>query len=110
MNGPELTVLGLVIVALITGGFGYLGIRATNKANATNVAATNAIKGREVDLTTLKDSVADLVRRLAAVEDDLEHEKDQRRMSNAYARTLAQVLRKHGMPVPPPPADLDIDL
>jgi ribosomal protein L29 len=40
---------------------------------------------------------------------ELEHEQEQRRLSNGYARTLASVLRAHDMPVPEPPAGLDID-
>jgi hypothetical protein len=47
--------------------------------------------------------------RVAGLVRDLNHEQQQRRMSNAYARTLAQVLRDHDMPVPAPPEGLDLN-
>lgn len=53
--------------------------------------------------------LADVVARMDRIEKALRHEQEQRRLSNAYARTLAEVLREHHMPVPPPPDGLDLD-
>ena len=65
---------------------------------------------------TLNDQFARLAIRQAAVEaqvlalqEALAHEREQRRMSNGYARTLAQVLRQNNIVVPMPPPDLDMD-
>lgn len=51
----------------------------------------------------------ELKKKVSAIEASLRHEQEQRRLSNQYARTLADVLRQHNMPVPQPPDGLDLD-
>ncbi len=102
------TVAGSVVVALITGLFVWLGRQADAKATREVAAAQRRLEERKVDVQVFRDSLTELRNRLDEVDEALRHERDQRRMSNGYARTLADVLRNNGMPVPPPPDGLDL--
>lgn len=101
--------------AIVSGLVGLAIWYFSNRANQRAIAAAGLIESRrlntedkKVDLSVLQASIADLTGRLGRVEDELVHERSQRKMSNAYARTLAQVLRDHQMQVPPPPVELDL--
>lgn len=104
MSGALLTLFGVIIVALS-------GLAGTVAASVISKRATDRVQNTEdkkVDLSVLQASIVDLTGRLGRVENDLEHERSQRKLSNAYARTLAQVLREHQMEVPAPPPELDL--
>lgn len=101
--------------AIVSGVIGIMLWYLSNRANRRAIAAANIISTRQVDtedkkvdLSVLQASITDLTGRLGRVENDLDHERSQRKLSNAYARTLAQVLRDNDIPVPEQPAELDL--
>lgn len=96
--------VAIIVIAVITQRNNRRGQDATNVLEGKRVE----LDGKKVDLSVLMESVEDLRRRLADVETQLGREKDQRRLSNGYARTLAQVLREHDMAVPPQPEGLEL--
>ncbi len=104
-----ITLIAAVIVGVPTLWVGL----ATVRQNRQGAKTTAALEDGKLDLARFeafeKRSDAALARqdaRIVDLEDALEHEKSQRRLSNSYARVLAQVLRDHQMPVPQPPAGL----
>ena len=120
------TVRGTQAVILVLGSLGSIGVFLTGVAaylkyrpERTKITvetadvnvriagdlrddAVEAWRGARAELDELKRKVRD-------IETSLRHEQEQRRLSNKYARTLAQVLRDHNMPVPPPPDGLDLE-
>lgn len=104
LSGPVLTFFGVLVVAAS-------GLAGTVAASLISKRASDRAQNTEdkkVDLSVLQASVTDLTGRLGRVEEELAHERSQRKLSNAYARTLASVLRDHQMEVPPPPPELDL--
>lgn len=107
-NDP--TVRSAVVSGVVAFAIWFASDRASKRAKAATDALENRRidnEGRVVDLSVLTQSVETLQGRLDDVEEDLKHEKEQRKLANTYARTLAQVLRDEGLTVPPPPAGLD---
>lgn len=101
--------------ALVSGVIGLAIWYFSNRANQRALTAAGLIESRrlntedkKVDLSVLQASITDLTGRLGRVEEELAHERSQRKLSNAYARTLASVLRENRMAVPPPPVELDL--
>jgi len=125
----QLTILFTALAALITTVVGsYWAWRKWGpERRSVEVTTANSVDEIVVKFATqasanvtLHAEVADLRNQLGSLRremqtkidglyNDLAHERGQRRMSNAYARTLAEVLRDHDMPVPEPPDGLDID-
>lgn len=101
------------LFALITAlGVAKLSDRGTERGqNATTAIENRKLdqNGKTVDLTVLMESMEALRKRVDDLEGELSHEKEQRRLSNAFARTLARVIREEGIAVPPQPAGLDLD-
>jgi hypothetical protein len=97
-----------VASALVLGAVSLCVGLLTYRNNRAGQSATNVIENRKVDQSEFDSITRELRESLESVKEDLQHEKDQRRLSNGYARTLAQVLRDHDMPVPPPPDGLDL--
>ncbi len=105
----------LVQSALVSGVIGLVLWFFSNRANQRALEAARVIQNRQAntedkkfDLSVLESSIERLTERLGQVEDDLKHEREQRKLSNAYARTLAAVLRQNQMEVPAPPPELDL--
>lgn len=101
------------IFALITAlAVAKLTDKGSQRGQETSAALENRridIDGKSVNLTVLTESIDALRHRLDDVEKELTHEKEQRRLSNGFARTLARILREEGIAVPPQPAGLDLD-
>lgn len=103
-----LTSLIIGVPSTLLGVLAYRQSRAAARDTVVLETRRQTAAESAADLTVFKDSIVELTGRVKRVEDDLDHEKVQRRLSNLFARTLVKVLRDNHLDVPALPEGLDL--